>query len=425
LVGVGVYFLTRDKNSDNGGKEDVKSEEVTVVQNTTERPETEEQNKTEEVTAEDTEEFTEEVTEEPTEEALASQEIAIEDYTAEKCVELIDELKKQEYSYEYGDVYYKLYHMTSALINAKIINENGQVLSDMSDEDKLIFDYRILADVAYNENSVFYSSIEMENGTYCNLADAEDLFYEVYGCKEVPASGFNGIAVDGETLTFYMATGDAWNNIYNASVQELGNYYLVTAPYFYGCNGNVSMELLGYADILFVKNEDSRFGVTILYAKTHKNNITIDSIEVSSQLEPQQGKDYGADNLFDDNYSTAWVEGKNGLGIGETITIYLKEPTMVYGVLIFNGYLASADLYNKNGKVTGVSVTYGEDSYTSHNFYLYDIDDYDGVMGYEDYNVGIAYAAKPIVTDKIVITIDDATAGSKYDDVCISELKIY
>ena len=31
----------------------------------------------------------------------------------------------------------------------------------------------------------------------------------------------------------------------------------------------------------------------------------------------------------------------------------------------------------------------------------------------------------PIFTDKISITIDDAVAGSKYEDTCISEIIVY
>lgn len=31
----------------------------------------------------------------------------------------------------------------------------------------------------------------------------------------------------------------------------------------------------------------------------------------------------------------------------------------------------------------------------------------------------------PVYTDKIMITIDDAVAGSKYEDTCISEIIVY
>ena len=36
-------------------------------------------------------------------------------------------------------------------------------------------------------------------------------------------------------------------------------------------------------------------------------------------------KSYAAENLIDNDYTTVWVEGASGDGIGETITIHLSK----------------------------------------------------------------------------------------------------
>ena len=398
--------------AENDVKEDNSSEEKT----------SEDTVETTEATTENTAETATEVTEASTESVAEETQIEIEDYTASDCETLVAELKNQQFSNS-GD-YDKLFEITQIYISAKIIDFEGQVLSNMSDDKKLSLVYRMLDKASYDENCIFYNQLTFMNYTECNLAQAESVFYDAYGCNGIPGSG-NGVTVSGDTVSFMPATGDAWNFINNISIQENDNYYLVTAPYFYGCNGQNSEEFLGYADLLFVKNSNSRYGVTMIYAKAHNRSISISQIEVSSHLEPQMGNYYDASNLYDGNYSTAWVEGRDGVGIGETITIYLNEQTPVYGTLLFNGYLASTDLYDKNGKVTSVSVDFGDGQKKYYDLYVGEIYGSPSQLSYRDFYVGNTYIDRPIVTNKITITIEGAVAGNKYDDTCISEIKIY
>jgi len=70
-------------------------------------------------------------------------------------------------------------------------------------------------------------------------------------------------------------------------------------------------------------------------------NIT--DVRVSSTLGINDNINYSKSNLFDSDFSTAWVEGSSGLGIGEEIEIDINE---------FNiGYLGIINGYTKNEKI--------------------------------------------------------------------------
>ena len=50
---------------------------------------------------------------------------------------------------------------------------------------------------------------------------------------------------------------------------------------------------------------------------------------VSSVLKPQFGNSYGAQNLFGGSSALAWVEGREGSGVGEWITIEFDGMRLV------------------------------------------------------------------------------------------------
>ncbi|MBN1897784.1 MAG: hypothetical protein JW827_03320 [Spirochaetes bacterium] len=58
---------------------------------------------------------------------------------------------------------------------------------------------------------------------------------------------------------------------------------------------------------------------------------------------------YGAHNLFDKNSSTAWVEGTEDEGKGQSVYLAIKEG--VKNINIVNGYARSKDIFEKNNRV--------------------------------------------------------------------------
>lgn len=76
---------------------------------------------------------------------------------------------------------------------------------------------------------------------------------------------------------------------------------------------------------------------------------------------PIRGKvEYEAKNLVDGNTSTAWVEGKPGLGLGSSVTLPFEKPADVRLVCVVNGYAESWDLYKRNSRARVLEVTTSE-----------------------------------------------------------------
>jgi hypothetical protein len=154
---------------------------------------------------------------------------------------------------------------------------------------------------------------------------------------------------------------------------------------------------------------------------------------------------YGPNNLFDNNLKTCWVTG--------TSDIYMLVPQYNRVLNLFNGYGKSLALYLQNDRPKKLRISFylgvqpdGHASLMAAEYYLYDphinqIVDLDDVMGiqhiamldsmFEDQLISIdAFNtfAHDIgfeineVNPVIKIEVIDTYPGTKYRDVCISEL---
>ena len=165
--------------------------------------------------------------------------------------------------------------------------------------------------------------------------------------------------------------------------------------------------------------------------------------EASSVLEPQFGYSYDASNVLDGDPGTAWVEGADGLGIGESVTLYSDTPQKVHGIRILEGYMKNQDIYDKNSvpyrfrlEFSGGTVietnpqevlsspdTAGvlasrknkmalEDGLTADEIKQQNMEDFISIGG-------------EVETTYIKITILDVEPGTKYEDTAISEIIPY
>ncbi|MCH5275615.1 MAG: zinc-ribbon domain-containing protein [Lachnospiraceae bacterium] len=214
------------------------------------------------------------------------------------------------------------------------------------------------------------------------------------------------------------ADGAPWIGGDKCDVWENDSYYMISMPCFYGSNAGEENLFQYYVDALFRKNPDSRFGVTLCYVRAYTDEIQISRVDVSSTLPDNQNKSYGADKLIDGDITTPWVEGSVGDGTGETITIHLSEPTTVYGILMYNGYLESEYLYQANGKPKTVQVDFGNGNIVTHT------------IGWTNYEMTKTWPERiqlpqSVVTDTITITILEAASGSVYTDMCIGEIIVF
>lgn len=131
----------------------------------------------------------------------------------------------------------------------------------------------------------------------------------------------------------------------------------------------------------------------------------------SSVLRPQYGNSYGVANLFDASTGTAWVEGEQGNGIGEWITIEFETLRRVKSIHLQNGYQKSNDIFQKNNRVRQLRVLFSGGE--SQIFILEDRP-----------SVQLLTLQRPVEAYWLKLIIDDVWAGNKYTDTAITKLLV-
>lgn len=147
--------------------------------------------------------------------------------------------------------------------------------------------------------------------------------------------------------------------------------------------------------------------------------IGIDSVHASSQLPDEGQYNYDPLNLFDGDITTAYVEGVEGLGLGETITINLSDFYLITGLRIVPGYNSTPEVFEKNSAPTGFNIYY----YNCHDEVIQETVDIAPVNFGGEYSLFKDY---PEIADIYMIKIEiiDAQPGTRYEDTCISEIYI-
>jgi len=138
-------------------------------------------------------------------------------------------------------------------------------------------------------------------------------------------------------------------------------------------------------------------------------------VTASSNLPVAGEVTYGAENLQDMDRETAWVDGAKGDGVGESVTLTLKEPAKVTRVGLVNGYAKSKDMYQKNSRAAelAVSVNDGEP---------FTVTIPDEFLQQEEFFFDLPKQDADVKTVKL--TIQKVNRGSKYEDTAISELTL-
>lgn len=142
------------------------------------------------------------------------------------------------------------------------------------------------------------------------------------------------------------------------------------------------------------------------------------SLSSSSALGSQGQNTYTAKNIEDYNLKTAWIEGKEGLGIGEWVeykfdqTDFSHSDIELVGLYLFNGYRKNLATWKQNSRIRRMKmIVNGEDFaiLKLHNSYK------------------IQFTNLPSLKLKNINTIRfeilEAYKGDKYEDVALSELR--
>ncbi|BBF45214.1 hypothetical protein lbkm_3976 [Lachnospiraceae bacterium KM106-2] len=205
----------------------------------------------------------------------------------------------------------------------------------------------------------------------------------------------------------------------SATKNSLGEIRVAGLTYPESFSEDTNTSFPYYFEAVFIPNEQSSYdGYSLKSIEISDAAASIKNIKASSQLKSNGSISYGVNNLLDNDKNSAWVEGSNGDGTGESLTISLSEEEEIRGIAIANGYQKSEELYGKNNSLASIEIEFsngekneyslGEDSYQGDETSCYDI----------------IYFDKSVKTKDITLKIQSVIKGSLFNDACISEIRV-
>ncbi len=243
------------------------------------------------------------------------------------------------------------------------------------------------------QNKVFVKKIEIEAAQGSNIAKVDELIF--YGDDLPRGQGKMGESVNigGSYLSLFIRFGKTDNatEVKVKDEEKKGVVRKFSKSYAVGIQ-NIKMW-----------GEDGKEYRLILPRKVSAKIIA------SSTLKPALR--YAPSNLFDNQKTTAWVEGVDGNGINEQLTFELSEAINIDEVQIWNGYQRSPNVYKTNARLKGFSL--GEVGGKDYEYTL------------RDDATGQKIDLRVPLKNNFSLKINSAYDGSKYQDLAISEMLFF
>lgn len=161
-------------------------------------------------------------------------------------------------------------------------------------------------------------------------------------------------------------------------------------------------ESLSLSEISFTGKDGNPLNIVLPY-------LIDGTVKTSSKL--KESDSYKGDNLFDNMREYAWVEGVEGNGIDEKVTINTQKGLKINAIKVWNGYQRSPSHYYANAKVKAFDFLSGNTSETIN------IEDKEKPQ--------LVSLSKPIEGNEFELAIKEAHKGNSYEDLAISELTFY
>lgn len=159
-----------------------------------------------------------------------------------------------------------------------------------------------------------------------------------------------------------------------------------------------------------VNNYHNQKGVSIegggYYLKQRTMTVTGSSVLIEKNKDANY---FQASNVLDCNYSTAWVEGVAGAGIGQNLQFTFENAWMPKEISIVNGFAISNSLYLKNARPKELKLTFSDG--TVQIITLKDI------MTLQTFTLNTQQKISGLK-----IEIVSVYKGTLYEDTCISEI---
>ena len=297
---------------------------------------------------------------------------------------------------------------------------NGLTLSDpFTQEDVAHWSDEAVAQAIYSKLNWDYQHSDYLYTEQYKVNSEEYFAYDLSGIDELTRSCYGrafprdskayGLKVSDDQVILDPSAGE--NTI--LAVQDfeiLGEKVIAVgiAAWFGGAMSNHE----GYFQAELRKNADSIYGFTLVSLKEIQGNQDFSALiaDASTELKETTVTHY-AQRVLDGKLDTAWCEGVNGVGVGQWIRISnaVEKELQIIGIEIKGGYQADQRRLDNNGCPTELLIEC-EGGY-SQKVELYD---YDAVFLLD----------VPAKTDWVKLTILDAMPGEKYEDTCISEIRL-
>ena len=140
-------------------------------------------------------------------------------------------------------------------------------------------------------------------------------------------------------------------------------------------------------------------------------------VTASSTAAASNGHSYEVSNAMDNDWETAWIEGKDDDGIGEYLLFEADTPQTLKGIRLTNGF-TSDKYYTANNRITQVTIEFSNGTKVTEKLEGYD-------KLFEEGEFGEITFDAPVETTSVKIIIDEIERGSRYKDSCISEVQFF
>ncbi|MCX7020837.1 MAG: discoidin domain-containing protein, partial [bacterium] len=115
--------------------------------------------------------------------------------------------------------------------------------------------------------------------------------------------------------------------------------------------------------------------------------------------------------VIDGEIGTAWVEGVESNGVGESLTLELGVPTEVRNVAVLPGYCASPEVWRANGRPSRVRLEFSDGTAVE--------------KALEDAPFAqVIYLDEARTVSWLRLTLLDVYPGERWADTAVSELTI-
>lgn len=155
----------------------------------------------------------------------------------------------------------------------------------------------------------------------------------------------------------------------------------------------------------------SLFSITV-QADTRVYDVLIDGepakVWASSELESKKELSrYSPQKAFDGDKSTAWAEGSQFGGEGQSMIVEFKKPQMVFEIDISNGFQKNSKTYIENNRIGALDIMFDTEPIMLYS--LIELDKYSSIQVNR-------------MVKRLTLNIRTVEKGTKYNDLCISEI---